>query len=110
MQILEPNGNTNENCVEFRLEGQWNDYQCSGELPFVCEKKGYNYIEPKPPQPPQPQCPQGWRLVRDRCLYLSYENSRMANNWTEARQLCEGQGASMMSIRDQADLDSIKGT
>ena len=32
----EPNGGTNENCLEFRTSKEWNDASCSNEKPFVC--------------------------------------------------------------------------
>ena len=45
----EPNGNTYENCGEFlvdALDDGWNDYDCTQPLPFICEKKGDNYVPP----------------------------------------------------------------
>ena len=47
--ISEPNGNTYENCGEFlvdTLDDGWNDYDCTQPLPFICEKKGDNYVPP----------------------------------------------------------------
>ena len=45
----EPNGNTYENCGEFlvdALDDGWNDYDCTQPLPFICEKRGDNYVPP----------------------------------------------------------------
>ena len=49
MYNSEPNGNTYENCGEFlvdTLDDGWNDYDCTQPLPFICEKKGDNYVPP----------------------------------------------------------------
>ena len=60
---------------------------------------------------PEPQCPEGWRKIRDRCLYLSSDASQTAANWTEARAMCKGfhEGSNLVSIRDQADQDAFNG-
>ena len=114
--MTEPNGGEGENCGELKFDdwtgGRWNDFTCTGNLPFVCEKKGQNYVPPTPPGPPEPQCPEGWRKIRDRCLYLSTDSSQTAANWTEARAMCKGfhEGSNLVSIRDQTDQDAFYGT
>ena len=109
----EPNGGEGENCGEFRVDqvtrGQWNDFDCNGQLPWLCEKRGDNYQEPPKPLKPQPSCPTGWKLGVDRCYYVSYDFGETANNWTEASQKCKGLlgGATLTSIRNQADEDFL---
>ena len=109
----EPNGGEGENCGEFRVDqvtrGQWNDYDCNGQLPWLCEKRGDNYQEPPKPLKPQPSCPTGWKKGVDRCYYASYDFGETANNWTEASQKCKGLlgGATLTSIRNQADEDFL---
>ncbi len=36
----EPNGSSNENCVNMSSGGTWNDLPCSWDLPFICEAAG----------------------------------------------------------------------
>ena len=50
----------------------WNDYSCTESLPFVCEKKGDNYVPPPGPDPPKPACPEGWVSLLEKCVYNSY--------------------------------------
>ena len=78
----------------------------------IClRKKGPKLCSPTPPGPPEPQCPEGWRKIRDRCLYLSSDSSQTAANWTEARAMCKGfhEGSNLVSIRDQTDQDAFNG-
>ena len=111
----EPNGGEGENCGEFKFDdwtkGRWNDNDCNKGLTFVCEKKGQNYIPPPTPSPPEPKCPDGWRKIRDRCLFLSSDSGQQAANWTEARAMCKGfhEGSTLVSIRDQVDQDAFNG-
>ena len=59
--MIEPNGGEGENCGEFKFDdwtgGKWNDANCLTELPFVCEKKGQEYVPPPQPGPPEPKVP-----------------------------------------------------
>ena len=113
--MTEPNGGEGENCGEFKFDdwtgGKWNDANCLTELPFVCEKKGQEYVPPPQPGPPEPKCPEGWRKIRDRCLYFSSDTYATATNWTEAKAMCKGfhEGSTLVSIRDQIDQDSLNG-
>jgi hypothetical protein len=112
--LLEPNGFSYEDCGEFRVDklgGQWNDYSCSQALPSVCEKRGSNYVEPPKPIAPKPTCPDGWRDILGRCIYYSPMFTDYAFNWTEAREKCRSvlPGATLASIRDQADQDAFYG-
>ena len=53
--------------------------------------------------PPLP-CPEGWRKIRDRCLYFSKDFEELANNWNDARERCI-----LVSIRDSTDWEQIQG-
>uniref|UniRef100_A0A8B9NRB2 C-type lectin domain-containing protein n=1 Tax=Accipiter nisus TaxID=211598 RepID=A0A8B9NRB2_9AVES len=33
----EPNGGHQENCAVVREDGEWYDYPCTSQLPWVCE-------------------------------------------------------------------------
>ena len=113
--MTEPNGGEGENCGEFKFDdwtgGKWNDADCLTQLPFVCEKKGQEYVPPPQPEPTEPKCPEGWRKIRDRCLYFSSDTYATATNWTEAKAMCKGfhEGSTLVSIRDQTDQDSLNG-
>ena len=60
--------------------------------------------------PPLP-CPEGWRKIRDRCLYFSKDFEELANNWHDAREECKiAQSRSfLVSIRDSTDWEQIHG-
>ena len=62
--------------------------------------------------PPLPlSCPEGWRKIRDRCLYFSQDFEELASNWNDARERCKiAQSKSyLVSIRDSTDSEQIFG-
>ena len=87
----------------------WNDDDCTKSLPFVCEKKGDNYIDPPKPEPPKPTCGDGWKKVLDKCVYYSYDFDEKAHNWTEAQLKCRAlpQGANLATIKSKAENDAF---
>ena len=60
--------------------------------------------------PPLP-CPEGWRRIRDRCLYFSQDFEELASNWNDAKERCKiAQSKSyLVSIRDSTDSEQIFG-
>ena len=54
-------------------------------------------------------CPDGWRQIRDRCLYFSADHGETAENWNDAKDICMLYSLYLVSIRDITDLHQIYG-
>ena len=86
------NAGNNEDCLQLRGDGYWNDAKCSRAMPSICEGSVFPpsppIPPPAPPAPPPPLPPPGtvlWRLDTARA------NWRMcfASNGALARPSCD---------------------
>ncbi|XP_045124558.1 macrophage mannose receptor 1-like [Portunus trituberculatus] len=103
----EPNDQWNENCVEMYTDGgKWNDAFCSNRQPFICEKKGRNYVGPQPPPPPEVLCPSGWEYWDHNCYYFSSDKT----DWFRAASNCEAMmGSHLVSITNLDENNYVQG-
>lgn len=101
----EPNNYWSEECVEmYSSNGKWNDFYCGGRLPFICEKKGRNYVGPQPPPPPTTRCPSGWEYFDNFCYYFSIDTA----DWFTAETTCTSMlGSTLASLTNQDENDFV---
>ena len=79
--------------------------------PLQCATPATTSAPPVTTSGPPLTCPEGWRRIRDRCLYFSQDFEELASNWNDAKERCKiAQSKSyLVSIRDSTDSEQIFG-
>ncbi|XP_070537336.1 C-type mannose receptor 2-like [Ptychodera flava] len=93
----EPNGGTDENCVEMHFRGYggyWNDMSCDSTAGYICQAKK----DPRnsPPMVTQNYCKSGYQQYWDAC----YKVFTAPNTYSQARSYCQIDGGELVSIVD----------
>ncbi|GFQ74876.1 macrophage mannose receptor 1 [Trichonephila clavata] len=104
----EPNNNNNqEKCVNMYIgNGLWNDENCNNAMGFICKlnKDSNETVEiPTTRDPTIGNCKKGWYAHRDRCYLPVGFNDIDKANWTDASEICQHMGATLVSIRNVQD-------
>ncbi|XP_048579859.1 uncharacterized protein LOC5521691 isoform X2 [Nematostella vectensis] len=74
--------------------GEWDVEVCSGFQGYVCETDALPLGPTTTPPTPSPDCPSGYSKYGESC-YLMYYNKL---NWKEAGEVCQKDGAQLISI------------
>ena len=116
----QPDGNTNENCIEIWLNGEWNDAPCSHDKAYVCEV-------PQPPRDLTFPCSPGvlskltasghHHVANPQCKHVVFgadgnEFSTLKQEFSECTQLCRalGSSAQIAEPRTSDQLQSLART
>ncbi|XP_012946935.1 macrophage mannose receptor 1 [Aplysia californica] len=109
-------GNEKNSCVAIRTQkpfGLWENLDCQGKQPFICEtgRRGFTTTPvpttTPPPVPTTPApCPNGWSGHNDYC-YKLFKEAEDKKNWQAAQTFCEIFGGSLPSAHDKATVDFI---
>ncbi|XP_022806021.1 macrophage mannose receptor 1-like [Stylophora pistillata] len=85
-QFGEPNDHYGqEDCMEMRGEGQWNDLNCGRNLGYVCKQTKNPSAIPQALVPTLGQCEDGWVKFEKSC-YRSVSDPPLS--WRTARDVC----------------------
>ncbi|XP_078660072.1 uncharacterized protein LOC144904802 [Branchiostoma floridae x Branchiostoma belcheri] len=108
------NAGNNEDCVELRTNGRWNDHQCNNnnvKFDYVC-KKAPNNGDPPPPRTTvgwtSNVCPPDWEdnPLNDFCYQFHTGSFR---TWHDARAVCQANGGDLLSINTPSESAYITG-
>ncbi|XP_055995966.1 macrophage mannose receptor 1-like isoform X2 [Ostrea edulis] len=99
-----PDGSTfqrnSERCVEMYASsmaaGQWNDKQCGATRNFVCQQHRKSGVAVTSVQG---SCPLGFAMMGASC-YRFFPANGAAGSWTQAKQVCQQNGAKLVEIND----------
>ena len=106
----EPNGGTQENCVDLGQEG-WRDFACGAKKPFVCkmaastDPSGNPVLPDTSTMPPTTNCGyMGEKWVENPNTGMCYSLvTDQRYSWSDAREYCKEIGG----YREKGDLASI---
>ncbi|KAK0067569.1 secretory phospholipase A2 receptor [Biomphalaria pfeifferi] len=96
----EPNGLTvSEDCVELRLDGDWNDNNCNTIRPYVCVAKlGSTFIPTLIITTEAPRCAEkDWLYHGGFCYYVSIDQK----TWSQSQDVCRNKGAELISLHSE---------
>ncbi|XP_040564873.1 macrophage mannose receptor 1 [Lepeophtheirus salmonis] len=106
----QPSYERNHECVNMVMRGgsgKWRTEDCEERLPYICQVKGFNYVDP--PEPPSMNnCPIGWIRGGSQCFYTSEKKLK----FEEANQFCisKNKESTLAILRDPKAIEEIKGT
>ncbi|XP_030855793.1 C-type mannose receptor 2-like [Strongylocentrotus purpuratus] len=93
--VNEPNMDALEKCTQARYQdtgtGNWSTTDCQWTRRFICEK-------------PTGMCYPGWRIYDGYCYQMV---AYSPTTWVDAKQQCEAQGSTLLTIKDEKEQDFI---
>ena len=115
----EPNGETRENCAHMRIDGDWNDLDCTKRNSFMCKVAALGELDggdTLPTTPSGSEACQGYegQWYEDSMTGMCYQVLDIALTWAEAREECSYRGgwrrggdlASINSLQEQTFMRS----
>ncbi|XP_056005498.1 uncharacterized protein LOC130050218 isoform X3 [Ostrea edulis] len=90
----EPNDFQNEDCIEFRSSGKWNDLPCDRKLAYVCKQSNMLSF-----------CDSTWSTRNGHC----YKRFPSKVIWSEALETCQANSGYLASIEDSGEMSYVNG-